>query len=453
MRIHLIVHRFPPVGMGGTELYTLHLAHGLLADGHAVAVLTHVEGEGAEVVVREDSYEGVPVKRLAFVADSGGDLVREEYDNRRVAMAVRRVWETERPDLVHVTHFGYLSTSVAQVATAMGIPWLATLTDFWAICPNSLLLRADDTLCRGPLGHGVCVPCLTAMGPRGVGYARLGRVVPPWGWSFAARAAALPMLRAAPQARWLLDLAARAAVIRERLLSARVILCPGAHARAMLIDNGYPADLIVHAPHGIRHPGALRRSSPIAEGHVLRLGYLGPIARLKGAHLPLDALAHLGADVPVSLTYRGRVPPEGAMDAYTRGTLARIAALDRARHEGPYRQAELRQVLHALDVLIVPSLWYENTPTVIYEAVAAGVPVIASDLGGMRELVEALRAGWLYPRGDAAALAALIRDLALDRERVRRVAERLAPVPTFAAHLDRVRALYADIVGADRGPR
>ena len=79
---------------------------------------------------------------------------------------------------------------------------------------------------------------------------------------------------------------------------------------------------------------------------------------------------------------------------------------------------------------------------------AAGVPVIASDLGGMRELVETLRGGWLFPRGDATALAEVIRALALDRGRVHRVAEGLAPVPTFAAHLERVRALYADIVGA-----
>lgn len=448
MRVHLVVHRFPPEGMGGTELYTLHLARGLAAEGHEVTVLTHAEGEGVEVVVREETYEGIPIRRLAFALDAADDLVREEYDNRRAAAAVRHMWEAERPDLVHVTHFGYLSTSVAEVAEALGIPWLATLTDFWAICPNGRLLRSDGALCTGPRNLGECVRCITRMGPRGAGYAALGRAMPPWGWSFAARAASWPLLRAARQARWLDALCARSAVIRERLLSARAVFCPGAHAREILVANGYPQGLIHHAPHGILDPEALRRNGPPAEEPVLRLGYLGPLDHAKGACLPIEALASLGSDVPVSLTYRGALPPGASMDAYARTVLHRIASSDRAHHGGPYRQSDLPEVLHALDVLIVPSLWYENTPTVIYEAVAAGVPVLATNLGGMRELVETLRGGWLFPRGDAAALAGLIRGLALDRGRVRRIAEDMAPVPTFAAHLERVRATYAGIAGA-----
>lgn len=448
MRIYLVVHRFPPEGMGGTELYTLHLAHGLLDHGHEVTVLTHAEGEGADIAVREDVHEGIPVQRLAFAPDAGGDLVREEYDNTRVASAVRRLWEAQRPDLVHVTHFGHLSTSVAQVAEALSIPWVATLTDFWAVCPTGCLLRTDGALCTGPHELGACVRCLTHMGSRGAGYAAVARALPTWAWSLAARATAWPLLRAAPQARWLEALRARSAVIRQRLLGARALLTPGAHARALLLANGYPAELVRHAPHGIRRPEALQRDGAPTAGPTLRLGYLGPLSRIKGAHLPIEALARLAPDAPVTLTYRGGLPSEIALDAYARSVLERIAASDRARHEGPYRQDELPQVLHALDALIVPSLWYENTPTVIYEAVAAGVPVIASDLGGMRELVETLRGGWLFPRGDAAELAQLIGALAADRQRLRRMAAGLAPVPTFAAHLEYVRALYAEIRGA-----
>jgi glycosyltransferase involved in cell wall biosynthesis len=448
VRVHLIVHRFPPEGMGGTELYTLHLARGLIAGGHQVTVLTHAEGEGADLVIRQDVYDSIPVRRLAFTPDTAGDPVRDEYDNRRVAAAVRRLWEAERPDLVHVTHFGYLSTSVTEVADTMGIPWLATLTDFWAICPNGRLLRADGSLCHGPESLGECVRCVTAMGPRGAGYAAPVHALPIWSWALAARAASWPLLRATRWARWLAALDARGAVIRQRLLRARAIFCPGAHAREMLIVNGYPRDLIDHAPHGILDPQALRRHGPPADGPVLRLGYLGPLDHAKGAHLPIDALASLSPDVPVSLTYRGALPSEASPDTYAGTILDQFASSDRARHGGPYSQNELRKVLHSLDVLVVPSLWYENTPTVIYEAVAASVPVIATDLGGMRELVGALRGGWLFPRGDAGALASLIRELALDRGCVRRIAGDMAPVPAFAEHLTRVSATYARILGA-----
>lgn len=448
MNVHLVVHRYPPDGMGGTELYTLHLAHGLAAEGHQVTVLTHTVAEHADVVVREDVHDGIPVRRLAFAPGYGPDMVRDEYDNRRVAATVRRVWEGERPDLVHVTHFGHLSTAVAEAADALGIPWLATLTDFWAICPNGCLLRDDETLCAGPRRLGACVRCITAMGPRGTGYAGLARALPDWTWDIVRRGASWPPLRGTRGAMWLAALDARRAVIRERLLRARAILCPGAHARDLLVANGYPEDLVRHAPHGILDPERLRHESPPAGGPALRLGYLGSLDRIKGAHLPIAALEMLPPELPVSLTYRGAPAAGTPANAFAGDVLSRIEASERARHDGPYGQGELPQVLHALDVLIVPSLLYENTPTVIYEAVAAGVPVIASDLGGMRELVETLRGGWLFPRGDAAALAELIRELAQEPERVRRLAEGMAPVPAFVAHLEYVLATYARILGA-----
>ena len=98
-----------------------------------------------------------------------------------------------------------------------------------------------------------------------------------------------------------------------------------------------------------------------------------------------------------------------------------------------------------MDVLIVPSLCYENTPTVIYEALASGTPVIASDQGGMRELVQTYRGGWLFSRGDAQALAQIMAQLAADREALRRVAEGILPVPDFAAHVAQVLEIYQTI--------
>lgn len=447
MRIHLVVHRFPPEGMGGTELYTLHLAHGLSAAGHEVTVLTYAASQGVDVTVRADAYDGIPVRRLGFAPATGAGTVRGEYDDPRLFAALRGLWRAERPDLAHVTHFGHLTTAVAAAAAELDIPWLATLTDFWAVCPNGRLLRADGGLCTGPSEIGECVRCLTAMGPRGAGLAGPARHVPLWAWRLASRGARLPLLRETRGASWLLALCARPAAIRERLLGARALLCPGAFAREMLVSNGYPPDLIRHAPHGIAHPEALRRAAPAATAPALRLGYLGPLTHSKGAHLPIEALSSLASDVPVSLVYRGALPAKGANDAYADALLRRIRSSDRARHDGPYGQSELPGILHALDALIVPSLWYENTPTVIYEALAAGVPVIATDLGGLRELVLAHRGGWLFPREDAASLTALIRWLALDRSAIAATAAEIAPVPTFAAHLALVRHIYTSILG------
>src|SRR5215210_7090991 len=60
----------------------------------------------------------------------------------------------------------------------------------------------------------------------------------------------------------------------------------------------------------------------------------------------------------------------------------------RINFAGPFPRERVGQVLSGLDVLVVPSRWYENQPGVIFEAFAAGMPVVATDVGGMSEFVK-----------------------------------------------------------------
>jgi len=132
-----------------------------------------------------------------------------------------------------------------------------------------------------------------------------------------------------------------------------------------------------------------------------------------------------------------------------------IARSDRIAHMGGFARSELPQVYEQIDVLIVPSLLYENSPTVIYEALASRTPVVATDLGGMRELVTDYCGGWLFPRGDAHALARIVSRLALDRDTVRDAAEAMRAAPTFAQHVEALCGVYRDLspMAATSAPR
>ena len=79
--------------------------------------------------------------------------------------------------------------------------------------------------------------------------------------------------------------------------------------------------------------------------------------------------------------------------------------------------------LSRIDVLVVPSIWYENAPLVVYSALAAGVPVVATDLGGLSETIVHGRNGLLFEPGNPAALAAEL-EPAGDRARAPRPARR-----------------------------
>jgi len=447
VRILLAVHRFPPDSWGGAELYTLRLARGLIGAGHQAAVLTRAANAAGGPAFQRDEYDGVTVYRLGYALDATDNPIRDEYDHPIAAELARQVLAEYHPDLLHTTHCGDLSTSILAEAKAQGVRVVVTITDMWPICPNGLLTRNDDALCLGPDEIGQCARCYAHMGSRGASYARLADGLPLATWRAGTAIAAWPPMRHTRPARWLCAMAERRAFIRERLLRASAILCPGRFLREMLIRNGYPAERLTLAPHGIEQPGALKRRSPLAAETALRCGFFGPLAAHKGAHLPIAALARLSAETPVTLEYWGVHPR--ADDAYATSVRDAIQRQSRATHRGPFAPAALRDVLDGLDVLIVPSLCYENTPTVIYEALAHGIPVIVSDQGGMKELVETYRGGWLFPRGDVRALAELIERLARDREEVRRAAAAIAPIPSLEAHVAEVLRIYSQALGQE----
>ena len=451
VRILLVVHRFPPDSVGGTELYTLRLAQGLMGMGVDVQVLTYAPGDTSEVTFEDTEYLGIPLRRLSFSLDSTDNPILQEYDNARVAACLREACADFRPHLLHVTHFGYLSTSVIAGAEALGIPSIATITDMWPLCPAGLLLRSDDTLCEGPGEIGACVRCYAEMGPRGAPYASTVRLIPEWVWRLAAALAKRGPFRSMRYMPWLNALVQRPDVIRERLLKCRAILCPGSFLREMLVRNGYPAERLQVIPHGISAPQTLRRHTPIATEPILRFGYVGQLARHKGAHLPLRSFVRMPSDVSTSLTYWGPRPKPETSDPYSRSLIRRIDSTLGVSHRGAYAYEDVRGVMEGLDVLIVPSLCYENTPTIIYEALASGTPVIASDQGGMRELVQEYNGGWLSPRGNVAALTKLMTRLANDRQEVRRVAAGIRPVPSLEAHTQKVSLLYRQILGQGDG--
>jgi glycosyltransferase involved in cell wall biosynthesis len=451
VHIYLVVHRFPPESMGGTELYTLRLAQGLAASGYQVSILAATPGQGAEITLRQEEYLGLRVWRLGIGWPVGANPVREEYDNARVAAFLRACWAEQRPDLLHITHLGYFSTATLAVAQELGVPCMVTLTDFWPVCPASRLLRSDGSLCQGPTEIGRCVRCLVHLGQRGASYTRLSQGIPLSIWALLARCTHWPLLRTLPTMRWLSALADRPRFIRERLLQAGAIVCLGQFQSRVLCGNGYPSTQLSICPHGIASPRSLRRATPLAEGPRLRFGFIGPLSRHKGADLPWRAFACLGAQPPAQLIYWGSLPSTSDTDPFSARLLARIRSTPGVEHRGPYENDQVRHVLEQIDVLLVPSLWYENTPTVIYEALASGTPVIASDLGGMRELVHAYQGGWLFPRGDVGALSGYMRQLAEQPTMVRQMGAGIRPVPSFAAHMQEIETFYRRLAGRDSG--
>ena len=144
---------------------------------------------------------------------------------------------------------------------------------------------------------------------------------------------------------------------------------------------------------------------------TLRLAFGGVLSPWKGAHLLIQAVQQTTADVRLDI--HGRTD-EPMFQEYIDGLRDQAAGDDRVTFRGPYGLDEASDVFEDMDVLVIPSTWYENTPTVMLEAFTAGVPVIASDLGGLAEIVEPGANGTTFRSGDVASLQAAIEAAADD---------------------------------------
>jgi glycosyltransferase involved in cell wall biosynthesis len=130
----------------------------------------------------------------------------------------------------------------------------------------------------------------------------------------------------------------------------------------------------------------------------LRLAFLGNLQPHKGLHVLVEAFRLQPSD---SLSLEVWGSPEHA-PAYVRELRRRDP---RVVFRGEFGPQERGRVLDEIDILVFPSIWYENSPLTIHEAFQAGIPVVASDLGGMAELVIPLRNGLTFRAGDATDLA------------------------------------------------
>jgi glycosyltransferase involved in cell wall biosynthesis len=185
------------------------------------------------------------------------------------------------------------------------------------------------------------------------------------------------------------------------------------------------------------YPGPRRAPRVSDPARPLRVGYVGGIYPSKGVHVLVDALRELAGE-PVELSVHGILDwfPD-----YVADLRARASGLPVTFH-GRFEPSRVDEVLGTLDVLCVPSVWYENMPITIQEAYRNGLPVVVSDIGGMREAVEHDVSGLRFPRGDARALAACLKTLARDREQLNRLARGHPSVPTLEQVVDELEALY-----------
>jgi len=441
LKVLQLIHDYLPRHAAGSEIYTASLAHALRAAGHQVAVFTCEEDRAApQWSLRERSHAGVPVFEAVYNR-TYHDL-SEQWDDPRMAEVLAGVLDRWKPDLLHVQGLQFVGgVSALRSAAARGVPIVMTLHEYWLLCPRAGLMydptgRACET--ATPAECARCVDVYPIDRLRW-GDARHGGQAAPGQRPDQPDAADQPAsgrFAELDNRRWFARALAQREVDLEALrhMVGRFI-APSRFLLERFVAAGWPREKFVHADYGFPPPASTRR---VARGAgPLRVACAGTLSDYKGAEVFARAVARLADGAPRGALPSVRAAIHGHLDWFPEVSARLVALAARCpqwlRVAGPFPPEARDAVLADLDLLVVPSLWWENSPLTIHEAWQRGVPVLASDRGGMAELV-GRGGGALFPPGDDLALAGLLQ----------RAAQDPALLESWRASIPDVRPIEAD---------
>jgi len=349
---------------GGDSTYTLNLAALLKKNGNEVSFFAMQDPKNLP-----DEYEDLFVSHIDFremnrkkTVASGirvvGRVIYSIEARRNFAIALDRM----KPDIVHIQNIhGHITPSVIFEAKKRRLPVVWTLHDYKMICPNSHFL-IDAT-------HEICEAC-----GNGKYYHSI--------------------IKRCKKGSLLASAMACAEAYAHKLMGVRnlpdLFLSPSSFLKAKLIERGFPCDKVVHLPLFLQDEIFARQGQDL--GYLLFFAKIDPI---KGI-FPLIEACGKAPDVKVKIA--GKVEDERVKELLK-------ALPPKVQYLGMQQGDTLRELIAKARAVVLPSLWYENQPFSITEAFAAGKPVIASDLGGMTELVKNFERGILTRPGDADALS------------------------------------------------
>jgi glycosyltransferase involved in cell wall biosynthesis len=455
VRILQVIHQFPPYSSQGSEVYCYNLSS-QLAKTEDVRVFHVANGKRRWFPRRLDreSYNGLKI----YHSVDGAEYSRvATWPNLCLRGHFQQALAEFRPQIVHFHNFLSLGDDLVSIAHLSGAHVVYTLHDYGLICPNTLLLREDRKLCLKNDSEFFqdCCPTL-------IRSSRWHHVTAPW-------LSRLPSL-----ARWRLyseqhpnrtlrfflltgvqmaerflghPRTMRAGVKRDffQVHTRRIFrdvdlfLAPSEFLLRRYVSCGLPAHKTVHTKYGMCvYPRKLRKDTSLP----VRFGYIGALHAHKGVDLLLEAFNELKAGATLSIY--GSVFGSPVSQNYWQRVQA--AQPSNIAFRGAYKNHDVGAILSEIDVIIVPSVWYENSPLTIQEAFMAGVPVITADQGGMAEAVRNGVDGLHFRLGDAADLREKMRRLIDHPELVDQLRRGIPKVTNIEPHAAELRIRYGELL-------
>jgi glycosyltransferase involved in cell wall biosynthesis len=432
MKVLHVPYGFFPDLPGGTEIYVQALARIQKENGLELAVAA-AGPEDARYI-----HDGYPVYRFRTSRDLPLRALYGEGD-AEAASSFESILKSVHPDIVHMHAFtSGVSIRLVRAAHRHSIPVVFNYHTPTVSCSRGTLMRWGRERCDGRMDVRRCAACrlhskgMPKTASRIVAHlpAALGRSVGALGLSGSRWTA----LRAGE----LMEI--RHGAARALFAEAECIVAVCQWVRDLLILNGVDPSKIVLSRQGLTQPVSRAAEGKTSTSLPLRLAFLGRVDPIKGLDVLIAALQS-APELPVTLDVYAVTQSDSGQELKT-ALAARSSRDSRIRFFDPISPEGTVERLREYDILAVPSQGLETGPLVVYEAFAAGVPVVGSNLGGIAELVEHEKNGLLVEGPSVSTWAGALKRLVAEPRLLPALRRGIGPVRTMGDVAGEMLSVY-----------
>jgi glycosyltransferase involved in cell wall biosynthesis len=399
-RYLIISHGHPDINKGGAEVAAYNMYQEMRErnlDAYFLARTDLTPHGGAAFSSRNNDRE------ILFHTTMDDWFLFSNIKTRHMWQEFRDLLLLLKPDVVHLHHYFLLGIEMLEEIrrTLPESKIVLTLHEYLAICHNKgLMVKTNDKLCYKANSRD-CHGCFPDKQPG--------------------------------------DFFLREQYIKRMFNNVDVFVSPSQFLKDRYIDWGIPDKPFFVIENGQVEMSTLKHCDQRSVSEKVSISFFGQVNPYKGIDVLIEAILFLPKRVRKEIT----VNIHGANLEFQEGGYQKKVAqlLEKAgklvKFHGAYERNELPMLLSDVDWVVVPSIWWENSPMVIQEAFSAKVPLIVSDIGGMAEKVVPNVNGLYFRSGKAQALADKITQIVLDRTLKEKMQANILPVQAVGACLDR----------------
>lgn len=362
MRICFISNLYPPNVLGGAEIVVEKMALEMLRRGHESIIITTSPDEEEHILTRDNTpiYQLNTTKLYPTYKQTEASGIKKPFWhvfdlwNKSTLNAVKDILVKEDIDIVHINNFKGLSLSCFKAGKEVGIPVVYMSHDFSLICPRANLIRGNNTLCDSR--NFICNKYVN---------------------------------------------------VQRRLLDDNVdlLISPS----QFMIDKFRENDFFINTT-SIKIPLGVEYTShkTIKTYDTIDITYIGTLGKHKGVDTLIKAFKDISND-KIRLHIIGK--------GYDEEEFKELAGDDsRITFHGFVDNNKIQEYYEMTNILVIPSICYDNSPLVVYESFSTGTPVIGSNIGGIPELVEEGHNGFLFESGNCLSLKEKLVKVINDKE-------------------------------------